>query len=356
MNRSLKLSLTLPVLLTAMMAQAQAPDGPPPALVEVESAVSNEVAATTWVSGTVVSRNDARIAAEITGRATWVAEVGTAVAAGDAIATIEDRDLQLELQNSATIIKRLEAQLRYQRSQVKRLQQLAQSSNAAANELDEARANTEMAEQDLVAAGIARERIQYSIERSRVKAPFPGRIAERLIQPGEFVNSGNAVARLVDTQHKEVRAQAPLSNARFITEGDIVDVEDEFQQARNPIRTVVPVGDERSRMIEIRVHLEQSDWVIGSAVRVALPTSQSRLLVAVPRDALVLRGDETFVYKIAADDSAERVDVRTGIGLGHRVEVIGDIKAGDQLIIRGGERLQPGQAVTITDRESNTGP
>ena len=332
---------------------AQAPDGPPPALVEVEAALRDEAAATTWVPGTVVSRNDARIAAEVSGRATWVAEVGTAVEAGDPIATIEDRDLQLQLLDNAATLKRLQAQVRYQKSQVARLEQLAKSNNAAATQLDEARSNRDVLEQEIAAAGIRREQIQYRIEQSKVSAPFPGRIVTRLIQPGEYLNAGSPVARLVDTVHKEVRAQAPLAAARFIDDGMVVTVRDEYAEAQNPIRTVVPVGDERSRMIEIRVALEQPDWVIGGAVRVALPSSQVRQLVIVPRDALVLRGNETFVYRVTQDQTAERVDVQTGIGVGSMVEVIGDIAPGDRLIVRGGERLRPGQPVSIVGSEQD---
>ena len=41
--------------------------------------------------------------------------------------------------------------------------------------------------------------------------------------------------------------------------------------------------------------------------------------------------------------------VKTGIGLGGFVEVIGEVKKGDRIVTRGGERLQPGQVVSIAD-------
>ena len=146
--------------------------------------------------------------------------------------------------------------------------------------------------------------------------------------------------------------QAPLSAARFVSEQMIVTVRDEYTEAKNAVRTVIPVGDERSRMIEIRVALDQPDWVIGGAVRVALPTSQTRNLVVIPRDALVLRGNETYVYRVLDDQTAERVDVDTGVGFGAMVEVIGDIAPGDRLVVRGGERLRPGQSVQVVESRS----
>ena len=339
----------LALLGTTASAQQQ----PPPALVEVETARSDEVAATTWVPGTVVSRFDARIAAEISGRATWVAEIGAKVSEGDPIAKIEDRELRLQLADNEAAVARLKAQLAYEDSQLKRLEKLARSDNAAANQLDEARSQREVMRQNLRAAEIERERLEFRLSRTEVAAPFGGRIVERLIQPGEFVNSGTAVARLVDTEHKEVRARAPLTTARFVRDGMLVAVRDEVMEAKNEIRTVVPVGDEQSRMIEIRIALEQSDWIIGGPVRVALPVSEARPLVAIPRDALVLRGDETFVFRVADDNTAEQVRIETGIGLGSLVEVLEGINPGDQLVVRGGETLRPGQPISVASGNAN---
>ena len=69
-------------------------------------------------------------------------------------------------------------------------------------------------------------------------------------------------------------------------------------------------------------------------------------MIAVPRDALVLRRDGTTVFRILADDTAERVSVQTGIAAGDLIEVTG-IEPGDRVVTRGGERLRPGQKVVI---------
>ena len=71
-------------------------------------------------------------------------------------------------------------------------------------------------------------------------------------------------------------------------------------------------------------------------------------LVAIPRDALVLRGSEMFVLRVTADNTVEKISVDTGIGLGKLIEVIGDVFDGDRIVTRGAERLQPGQLVVIS--------
>jgi multidrug efflux pump subunit AcrA (membrane-fusion protein) len=110
---------------------------------------------------------------------------------------------------------------------------------------------------------------------------------------------------------------------------------------------VIPVGDERSRQMEVRVSLPDGYWPIGSPVSVELPTSAPLSVVAVPRDAVILRQDETYILRVTPGSTVERVPVSTGIGSGGLVEVKGKVTAGDRVIIRGGERLQPGQSVSI---------
>ncbi|MBP7417136.1 MAG: hypothetical protein KA911_00935, partial [Xanthomonadales bacterium] len=85
------------------------------------------------------------------------------------------------------------------------------------------------------------------------------------------------------------------------------------------------------------------------ALQVGVPAGSAQAAVAVPRDALVLRGSETFVFRVGADRKAERVAVETGRSSGTLVEVLGGIAIGDTLVVRGAERLAPGQAVAIRE-------
>jgi RND family efflux transporter MFP subunit len=206
-----------------------------------------------------------------------------------------------------------------------------------------------MTVQEIRRAEVSVAQIQRRIDQTRVLAPFTAVVVERLVQAGEFVNRGSQVARLVDTENREIRAQAPLTVAAFVREGLEVSVEHQNKESLSPVQRVIPVGDERSRMFEVRIAAADPAWVIGSPVRVALPNSDPRELVAIPRDALVLRGSEVFVLRVNQDNTVEKVSVHTGIGLGSLVEVIGNVSHGDRVVTRGAERLQPGQEVVVTD-------
>lgn len=335
----LMITLTLPM--TALAQNA------PPAPVSIDEARTDVFSASLWVSGTVISRHDSRISAETDGRVTWIAEVGERIEAGQAIASVDDADLQLALEDNRATLESLKARQRYQKSNLARLMQLADSNNAAVNQLDEARAELDMTVQEIRRADIAVSQTRRRIAQSQVTAPFSGVVVERLVQVGEFVGRGMEVARLVDVDNREIRAQAPLDAAAFIREGLEVSVEHQRKQSLSPVRRVIPVGDERSRMFEVRIAATNPSWVVGSPVRVALPNSDPRQLVAVPRDALVLRGSEMFVLRVNPDNVVEKVQVNTGIGLGSLVEVIGDVSDGDRVITRGAERLKPGQEVMV---------
>lgn len=345
MNRTCALALLLIVPLAGWS------QSPPPAPVTIEMARQDTWFASEWVSGTVVSQNDARIAAETDGRITWIAEVGRQLKAGEPVARIDDADLQWVLKDNEAQLESLRAQYRYQQSNLERLEKLELSNNAAANQLDEARSRLEVSEQEIRRAEVAVAQTRRRIGQTQVLTPFPAVMVERLIQVGEFVNRGAQVARLVDTDHREIRAQAPLSVAGFVRKGLEVSVDFQGRETLRPVSHVIPVGDERSRMFEIRVAVTDPAWVVGSAVRVALPNSDPRELVAIPRDALVLRGSEVYVLLVTPESTVEKIEVSTGAGFGSMVEVIGNISDGDRLVVRGAERLQPGQSVVVADNE-----
>ncbi|MFC1778266.1 efflux RND transporter periplasmic adaptor subunit [Pseudomonadota bacterium] len=279
----------------------------------------------------------------------WVADVGSRIQEGEAIARIDAADLRLDLADSEAQLDSLKSQLKYRDSSLQRFQKLAASNNAAATQLDEAQSQLDMTRQEIKRAEVAIAQIKRRIKQTEVLAPFPGIVVERLVQTGEFVGRGAQVARLVDTDHREIRAQAPLSVASWLREGMQVSVEHQKLESLSPVSYVIPVGDERSRMFEVRIAADNPAWIIGSPVRVALPNSEPRELVAIPRDGLVLRGSNIFVMRVNSENTVEKVAVKTGIGLGVFVEVIGNVDQGDRIITRGGERVEAGQAVTIAE-------
>ncbi len=333
------------MIIVVAASAAQAQQQTPPTKVRVVPVQQRLMAPVLQVPGTVISRNDARVAAELSGAVEWVAEVGAMVEKGEVIARIDDRLWRLQLRQDEATIKRLDASLKYLRLQVERLAELAANNSTPVSRLDEAVSKRDMMEQDIAQAKIARERTLYQLEHTKVRAPFSGSVVERLLQPGEYSVAGTLVARLVDTSNVEVRARVPVAIASFMWDGMNVSLSDGDITTEAPIRARIPVADEVTRMFEIRVAVPRNTWTIGTALKVAVPRGTAREVIAVPRDALILRSDSTYVFKINDENIAERVVVRIGAASGDFIEVMGRLEKGDKVVVRGGERLREGQQV-----------
>lgn len=325
--------------------------GPPPATVAVAKAEMRSLAPVSEAPGSVVSTRDSLVAAQTAGRIDWVAEIGAEVEAGDLIARIDEADALLARNDSAAEVKRLEARGAYLESLYQRFVGLGEEAGESEATLDEMRANRDEALQALARAEVALERAEINLARTEVKAPFAGRVVSQEMQVGEFAGPGAGVIRLVDTRNLEVTARAPANLARNIRAGDTIRVAAGAQMLQGELRAIVPVGDDRSRMLELRLELPDSSLHIGAAVRVSLPASEERRVVAVPRDALILRANEISVFTIDEENVAHKVSVELGVAEGEFIEVIGEIRAGESVVIRGGERLRDNQPVTISTIE-----
>ena len=358
MHASLIAALVLTALLAApAAAQSGGGGGPPPAPVVVAQAQSRTLAPVTWYPGTVISRNQARISAEMPGRLEWVAEVGTAIAEGDIVARLDDALLEQTLAENEAAVGREQARLIYLGAQVERLETLVTQNTATRSRLDEAIAERDIARSELRAVRARFALTRERLERTRIKAPFAGVVTRRFRQGGEWAQSGEAVLRLVDTGSLEVQTWIPVAALAFVREGGELALEANPSRATGRVQAIVPVGDNQSRLYELRLGVSDQTWPIGQDLRVAIPSAAARVVTAVPRDALVLRRNGIAVYRVGEDGSAERVPVTTGIAQGTLIEVDG-IVPGDRVVIRGGERLRPGQAVTVQNAppEDGAGP
>lgn len=331
--------------LAGLSSQALA-QAPVPVVVSV--AAERLLAPVTAYPGTVISRNHARLAAEVDGRLEWVAEVGTVVRKGETIARLDEVLLEQNLLADQAEVNRETARLKYQNAEVERLTPLVRKQSVAQSQLDEAVSNRGMTEAE-IAAGQARVALtRERLKRANLRAPFDGIISERLLQAGEWAESGSTIVRLVDISSLEVQTWVPVNALKFVHQGSTLTLAGNPRSVTGTIRTIVPVGDNRSRLYELRLSLDSDVWPVGADVRVAVPTSEARKVLTVPRDALVIRRDGTTVYRIDAEGLAQRVSVDTGIAVGELIEV-NNIEPGDRVVVRGGERLRPGQSVTIME-------
>ena len=323
---------------------------PPAKVVLVASVERTEIAPTVAVPGTVYSRNDMQVTASIAGQLLVVAEPGTFVREGEAIARIDKRPLLLQRAEQEALLERAEINIRQLESQLRRQRELQGSSLVSEFELEQTQANRDLAVSDANITKVRIRQIDDQIQRADIRAPFSGVVISRSHRGGEDVTRGEVLARITDIQNMEVRAFVPLKHLPRTVVGEAIDVFATDASFQGRIRSLVPTGDVRSQTFEARIDLPQnavSSWTVGQLVSVAVPIRARELALAVPRDALVLRSNGAFVFRITDENKAEQIEVEIGDSAGDLIAVSGALTAGDRVAIRGAENLQEGADVKI---------
>jgi RND family efflux transporter MFP subunit len=193
------------------------------------------------------------------------------------------------------------------------------------------------------------------LQRADVRAPFAGVVISRSRRSGEEVARGEVLGQLTDIENLEVRAFVPLKHLPRTMAGDPIAVFATDAAHTGTIRSLVPTGDIRSQTFEARIDLPQNatlDWTVGQLVSVAIPIRPRELALAVPRDALILRQNGSFVFRIGEDNKAEQVQVEIGDSSGEFVAITGALAEGDRVAIRGAENLSDGAEVRILVSET----
>lgn len=354
LNNKLKL---LSLLAITLLSNTAFSDGFPPANVNVVSAKMAELAPVVWVSGTVVSQNDSKIAAEISGRLISLSAIGTRVERGDVIARIDDKQLKILQREEQANVLNSKAHLRFLDAEVVRKKQLVKQKLSPATELDKIISEHDIAKGNVIGAQARLDKIEQDLAYTELKAPFSGIVAQRIANLGEFVNNGSAIVRLVETANSEASIFAPIIAYQFLKDAKALTVQSPLGNGKAVIKALVPVANIRSHLMEVRLDMSTFDWPIGLNIKAKVANGPSELLLVVPRDALVLRRDGSSVFRINKNDkgaNAEKISVVVGTGMDGLVAVssasVGNqIEAGDLIVIRGAERLQNGQSVVIKE-------
>lgn len=317
---------------------------PPVSIAQVKA---TRIAPQASYPGTVVSRNDSRLAADVEGRVEWVADVGTVVKEGDVVARLDANLARMQQESDKANVAKLTAQLRFDRAQAQRMQELMDRKVVSKAALDQAHSTRDANEAALKQAEAAAKRSQYQLDHSEIRAPFSGRVVSRLINAGEYASPGKEIVRLVDLDAIEIATQVPIASMQHLRETMRVTAELQGKPVQTTVRVIVPVGHEQSRTVEVRLALETGSAFVGDAAKVLIPAAEPRMVLAVPRDALVLREDNTYLFKLNKENKAERIVVEVGAADGNMVEVVGLLKEGERVITRGAERLESGQKVRL---------
>lgn len=333
-----------------MMTLALLAAGPAGAkVVTLAEVTQGEAGASIWVSGTVASRQQAALSAEVSGRVEWIAEFGSRVKAGDELLRLDAATLRLSLEQSRAEQAREASKLRYARAEYQRLERLHQQKSASQSQYDKARYEVEQAELADQLARVQVRQIEAQLQRTRIFAPFDGVVNEHFIQPGEHVDAGEQALELVNPAQPDIRLRAPIVWASQLEAKARLRVEGEQLSGHAVYYQRAASADPKSRLIELRLRPEPGRFIIGSPVRVALPLGEQQTML-LPRDALVLGTEGSVVYQVEQRGEAltvNRVPVTVLFGDNQQVAVSGALKQGDRVVVRGAGSLQDGDKVEL---------
>lgn len=298
----------------------------------------------------VVSLREVDLATEIEGKVKWVAEVGKVVSQGELIAELNDQEHALKLKSHSVKIEKLKLDIEFAERERARLEKLSNHRSTSEQDLDVAKQKLANLKLALEEAYIDERLLQLNINRHRIVAPFDGQVVQRYKVSGAYLEKGERMLTLVDIGHPEISAKLPVDQVYSI-QPDVttVKVVGIGQTAEGQIKSVVKVGDELSRMVEVRILAPEFNSPIGAQISVVFKTKENRTVWKVPRDAVVLRQGGKFVYQVDENNQAIKIPVKViNNDEPDFVLVEADLHFNFAVIVRGAEMLSDkGEVVLI---------
>jgi len=275
--------------------------------------------------------------------------------AGDVLARIDPEDHALAVERAAAAHERAVSELELARSTRARRETLARGGAASQATLDEARSRERVASAAERDAAAALAQARRDLERTRIVAPFAGRVRSKHVDRGRFVSRGTPIARIYAVDHAEIRLPIPDREAAFLDlpftyraaqaeppQGPPVVLRARFAGGEHRwrgriVRTEGEI-DPRTRMLHAVARVEdpygrhgddgRPPLAVGLFVRAEI---EGRALPGVhdlPRSAL--RGDGRALV-IDAEDRVRLREVEVVRAQGDRAFVRGDLRPGDRL-------------------------
>ncbi len=226
-------------------------------------------------------------------------------------------------------------------SQVARLQRVSEGV-VAEHELEQAQARMRAATARHESLAAAADEAAAIYSQHRVRAPFTGVVAARRVDVGDWVSPGQRVLDLVSSDAVEVVVSVPPHVAPALTVGDVATL-NAVPPVPGSIAGIVPALDPTTRTVLVRVVPEEKGALMpGSSVQVVFDVATQQGIV-VPRDALVLGPAGARIAEMV-DGKAVLVSVEVLATSADEAVVRADeLKSGDSVVVKGNERLRPGQ-------------
>lgn len=318
------------------------------------------------VLGRLVARQAGMVAARIDGPVeAFHVEVGDRIEAGQVIAELNQSYLEAQRDRAAADLARsraelvtANAQLALARQELKRLERLKKSAAFSQARFDDAQQNVAIAdgkvkevEAAVLSAEADLELNQINLDYASIRAPYGGVISERMTETGAYVQKGEAMVRMIADQTLEIEADVPFQRLSGVSPGTEVGVTlDDGSSHSARVRSIVPEENPLTRTRAVRLvprfGSTTKPLAADQSVMVYVPAGAPRDVLTVHKDAVIKRGPASLVY-VVQDGTAEMRRITLGEPTGSRYEVLDGLSEGENVVVRGNERLRPGDKVRI---------
>jgi len=313
-------------------------DADMPIPVEGAAVVKDTLVLSVTAAGEAASFRSTVLRAQVAGlvRAVHVRENAPATT-GQLLLEIDSTEYQLSLQ---------EAQASYARAEATYREQLVFDERIADAAVRAERERNARARSGLDGAQATVQRAEFNLARTRVKAPFAGRIANVRVVPGQYVSAGDELVTVQQMDPLEVEVQVLEAEIGFIAPGRRATLSFAAfpgETFTGVVESINPVVDQKTRTARVSVSIRnpQARLLPGMYARVALAAQRLPDRLLVPRTAIQERDDKNLVFVFEGDGDtglAKWRYVTTGLQNESLVEILENPET---------ELVQPGEIVLV---------
>lgn len=347
------LSFILLTMITPGHSNAAKPPARPPAKVVTSPLIERQIAPQIPLTGSIVAEHESRVAAETEGRVLKAPpREGIFVKKNTILCQLNAEILQSSLKIAEREIETATILLEKGKLDFERVKPVFASKATSKQAYDNRLFKLKEFEAKLAVAKVKRDRLKIEITKKTIRAPFSGVIADRLFEVGEWVATGATICRLIDLDQLAALVQVPARYLPFIDKSSnlIIHVGPDKMTLKGKFNRIIPSGNLKTRTFPLYLDLPSGNGLLpGFDLEVMLPTGKPEMALLAPRAAIVRKAATTYLVGIP-ENKAEIIPVIiSGYDAGYAVisSLKQQLKADQPVVIRGNERLRPGQPVTV---------
>ena len=328
--------------------------------VGVATAERASIAVTLDALGTVTPLATARVRPQVSGVLEKVLfKEGQMVRAGDLLATMDPRQFELALAQATGQRQRDTAQLDSARVTLARFKTLLEQDSIARQEVDSQTALVKQLEGTVMIDNAAGGAAQLNLSYTRITAPISGRVGLRTVDVGNTISSSdtNGVAIITQVMPMDVVFAVPQDRVSDVLGAAKTNMQ---VMAMNRTRTgVLGTGtfasldnqvDITTGTVKAKARFANADSALfaNQFVNIQLNIRSIDNAVVVPVTAVRLGGSGDFVFVLnPAERTVSVRPVTRGQATGEKIVIASGLKAGEQVITEGADRLKEGSRVAL---------